>query len=244
MTRPAAPAAQRPEQVGLVVGVDVQLVAGGGHDVERADVARGEALAAREPAEPAAERVARDADAGRHAVQAGEAVLAGRRHHRPPRRAGLDLRGPRAGVDLHAGQPRRAQQDRAGEVAEHRRAVPGRLRGDAQAVRRRVAHRRGEVGGRAPRARRAPGADRPRGSTPGARRPIPRRRARPRRRRACCEGCPDPSSTQPSQPGLRPASPHRGARARRRGRRRRPRRRARPRPAAGPRRPGRRRRRR
>ena len=49
---------------------------------------------------------------------------------RPGERAGAA--GP--GVDLDPGHPRRLQEDRAAEVAERRRPVPGPLRRHAQAV--------------------------------------------------------------------------------------------------------------
>ena len=47
----------------------------GGHELDGDDAVRGQAVAAREPAEAAAEGVADDADVGRGAGEAGEAVL-------------------------------------------------------------------------------------------------------------------------------------------------------------------------
>ena len=74
----AAAAAQRPEEVGLVLGVDGHRLAVGGDQLDRPDAVAGEAVAAPEPAEPAAERVAGDADVGRGARQRAEAVRLGR----------------------------------------------------------------------------------------------------------------------------------------------------------------------
>ncbi len=144
----AAAAAQRPEEVWLALGVDVQLVPDGGHDVERPHVAGREALAPREPAEPSTQQVARDADAGGEAVEGDEVMRSGRRDDITPTGAGLDLRRARLRVDRDAVQPCGAQQDRAGEVAEAGRSVAGALGRDAQAVGRGEAHRRGDVLGR------------------------------------------------------------------------------------------------
>ena len=143
----SAAAAQRPEQVRLVLGVDPALLPVRGHDRERAHEGGGEPVAAREPAEAAAERVARDADAGRCAVEAREPVLGRRGHDVAPARAGLHAGGARARVDGHRREPARAEQDGVGEIAERGRAVAGRLRGDAQPVRGGEADRGGEVGG-------------------------------------------------------------------------------------------------
>jgi hypothetical protein len=68
----AAAAAQRPEQVGVVVvgGADERAV--GGHELDRADAVGGEAVLAGEPREAAAEHVADDADVGARAGQRGE----------------------------------------------------------------------------------------------------------------------------------------------------------------------------
>ena len=69
-----APAAQRPEQLGLVLGVDSDQLALGGDELERRDGVGLQPVLAREPAHAAAERVAGDADVGRGAVQPGETV--------------------------------------------------------------------------------------------------------------------------------------------------------------------------
>ena len=70
---PAA-AAQRPEQLGLVVGVGADVAAVGGDELDRGDAVGGEAVLAAEPADAAAERVADDADVRRGAGERGEAV--------------------------------------------------------------------------------------------------------------------------------------------------------------------------
>ncbi len=65
----AAAAAQRPEQIGLVLGIDADQLAIGGHELERRDGVRLQPVLAREPSHAAAQRVAGDADVGRGAVQ-------------------------------------------------------------------------------------------------------------------------------------------------------------------------------
>ena len=68
----AATALQGPQQVGLVLGVRADPRPVGEDDVRRGQRARGEAVRPAVPAEPAAERVADDADVGREAVQRRE----------------------------------------------------------------------------------------------------------------------------------------------------------------------------
>ena len=75
----AAAAAQRPEEVGVVLGVDRARLAVGGDQLDRLHAVAGEAVAAAEPAEAAAEGVAGDADVGRGAGHRAEAVLPARR---------------------------------------------------------------------------------------------------------------------------------------------------------------------
>ena len=60
----ATAAAQRPEQIGLVLGVGVDELAVGGHELDRAHVVGGQAVLAAEKAHPAPERVADHADIG------------------------------------------------------------------------------------------------------------------------------------------------------------------------------------
>ena len=74
----AAAAAQRPEEVGVVVGVDPPLLAVGGDELDRVHAVAGEPVAAPEPAQPAAERVADDAHVGRGAGQRAQALAPGR----------------------------------------------------------------------------------------------------------------------------------------------------------------------
>ena len=71
----AAAAADRPEELRVVVRVDAADTAVGVDDLGREDRVRGEAVLAGEPAEAAAERVAENADVVRRAGERGEAVL-------------------------------------------------------------------------------------------------------------------------------------------------------------------------
>ena len=130
----AAPAAaQGPEQVGVGLGVGADELAVGGHDVEGADVVRGEAVAAGVPAEAPAQGVAGHADVGRGAVQGGEAVLGGERHDVVPDRAGADAGGAGDRVDGDLAQAGGPHEHRAGQVvpgqdARRRGRCPGRRR--------------------------------------------------------------------------------------------------------------------
>ena len=130
---PAA-AAQRPEQVGVVVvgGADERAV--GGHELDRADAVGGEAVLAGEPREAAAEHVADDADVGARAGQRGEAELGGGLGDLGPQRAGLAAGDPRLGVDLDAAQLVGLDEDRVGERVVGAGVVAGALGGHEQAA--------------------------------------------------------------------------------------------------------------
>jgi len=72
---PAA-AAKRPEEVGMGVCVDREHVAGRGHELDRQQIVRSEAVLRHQPAEAAAEGVARDARRRDSAAGDGQAVCA------------------------------------------------------------------------------------------------------------------------------------------------------------------------
>ena len=91
---PAA-AAQRPEQLGLVLGVGAHEVAVGGDELDRGHRVGLQAVLAGQPADPAAERVADDADVRRGAVQAREPELRQPRRHVLPARRRADAHAPR-----------------------------------------------------------------------------------------------------------------------------------------------------
>ena len=114
--------------------VDAQHVAGGGHDLGRAQRPRSEAVAVDQPARAAAERVARDADGGRRPGEPGEAGLAGGGRDGAPLRAGAEPRHAGVGVDGDGVEGAGAQQHRAVERRDGGRAVAGPLRRDAQPV--------------------------------------------------------------------------------------------------------------
>ena len=97
------------------------------------DVAEGEAVAARKPAEAAPEEVAGDADRGREAVHARR----GRARPWPRRRRASGRRRRLCGAATGSSdvvQAAGAQEDRSSQVAEGRCAVADRLRRDAQAA--------------------------------------------------------------------------------------------------------------
>ena len=113
---PAA-AAQRPEQLGVVLRVRAHQLSLGRHELDRRDAVGLQAVAAREPAHAAAERVAGDADVRAGAVQRDQPVRRGGVHDLLPQHAGTDAGDPVDGVDLHAADPARLDQDRAVEAA-------------------------------------------------------------------------------------------------------------------------------
>ena len=109
---PAA-AAQRPEQVRVVVGVDLQQLAAGRHDLGAQQVVDGHAVLADEEADAAAERDAGDADRARVAEPGGEAVGAGRGGVLAGGQARAGPGGARAGVDGELAQRAHVEHDAA-----------------------------------------------------------------------------------------------------------------------------------
>ena len=119
---PAA-AADRPEEVGVVLGVDVQELAVGGHDLGREQVVDGHAVLAHEEADAAAQRDPADADRAGVAEPGREAVLAGRRRVLARGQAGLGPGGAPLGVDLERAQGGEVEDDAALGDAVAREAV-------------------------------------------------------------------------------------------------------------------------
>ena len=85
----AQTAAQRPQQLGIVIVVDPTVGAVGEHELDGGHMVRLQAALARLPAEPTAERIADDADGRRGAMQGRKAVLGGRVDNGLPANAGL-----------------------------------------------------------------------------------------------------------------------------------------------------------
>ena len=136
---PAA-AAQRPEQIGVRVGVDLEHLAVGRDELDREQVVRGQSVLRHQPAEAAAE--GQPGDPGRRdgAARDGEPVRARGVVQLAPEHAALGPHGRLLGVDLDALH--------LGEV-DHHAAVRDRAAGDVVAA---AADRHLETG-RAPRAR-------------------------------------------------------------------------------------------
>ena len=143
----AATAADRPEQVVVLVLARSELRPVGGDDLRRDEVVAGQADAARQVPDPAAECEA--ADAGRRDDPAGrrQPVLVGCVVEGAPGRPALRSRRPLAGIDvdvLHADEV-----DHDGVVArpEPGNAVRSAAHGDWQSVLARVVHGRDDVVG-------------------------------------------------------------------------------------------------
>ena len=103
----AAAAAQRPEQVGMIVGGGVDPGAVGKDDVGPDEVVDRQPHAARQVPEPAAEREPADAGRGDDPRGHDDAVLGGRAVDLAPRGAAADTHGVRTRVDddvVHVGQ--------------------------------------------------------------------------------------------------------------------------------------------
>ena len=96
----AAAAAQRPEEVGVRLGTDVEHLAVGRDELDAEEVVGGEAVLRHQPAEPAAERVAGDPRRRDRAARDGETMLGGGVVELGPEDASLRADGLRAGIDL------------------------------------------------------------------------------------------------------------------------------------------------
>ncbi len=96
----AAAAAQRVEQLAVMVGIDASHDAVRRDDFERAHVVDGESVAAPVEREPAAEQVADHADAGARAVHRREAVPRDRVDDVAPARTRLDVGDALVRVDV------------------------------------------------------------------------------------------------------------------------------------------------
>jgi hypothetical protein len=128
----AAAAAQRPEQLGLVLGVDADQLPLGGDELERRDGVGLQPVLAREPPHAATERVAGDADVGRGAVQPSQAMGRQARADAIPLDAGADANAAGAGIDADLLQAADVDEEQIVHVAQRRLVVGGRLRRDAQ----------------------------------------------------------------------------------------------------------------
>ena len=129
----AAAAAQRPEQLGMLVRGGADRLAGRGHELDGEHVVAGEAVLALEPAGAAAEREARDAGARHAAADGGEAVLLGRGVDLGPGQPAAHARDPALGVDHELAQ--------AADV-DHEAVLDERQAGDGVAA---AAHRDAQV---------------------------------------------------------------------------------------------------
>ena len=88
----AAAAAQRPEQLGVAIGVDLDHLAAGQHELEGDEVVAGETVLAGEPADPAAERQAGHPGLGHDPGRDDQPVRRGR---------GVDVAEPAAAARVH-----------------------------------------------------------------------------------------------------------------------------------------------
>ena len=129
-----ATAAERPEQLAVVVRVRADQVALRRHELDRGDAVRCEPEAARVPAHATAERVAHDADVGRRAVQRGEPVRDGGVDHVEPDDAGFGPRDSCGWIDAHAAHAVRLDQDRVLQRPQGRGSVARPLRRELEPV--------------------------------------------------------------------------------------------------------------
>jgi hypothetical protein len=143
----AAAAPDRPEQVGLAVGVRPYEMAVGGHDLGRGHAVGGEPVTAGQPADPAAEGVAGHAHVRRGARQRGQAVLPGRYRHVLPLGARTGPGGTGRGIDIHPPHARCPEQHCVPQRLERLGAAAGALRRDPHPLRAGEPDRLHHVGG-------------------------------------------------------------------------------------------------
>jgi hypothetical protein len=143
---PAA-AAHCPEQVGLVVVVDAAQLAVGRDQLDRGQRVRLEAVLAAKPANPAAERIAGDADVARGARQRRQPGLGGGICHGGPADAGAHAGTARRDVDPDLLERVGPEQERVLEALDRAGVVARPLRGDPQAALCGIADRLGYVVG-------------------------------------------------------------------------------------------------
>ena len=144
---PAA-AAQRPEQILVLVLARDERLPVGRDDLGRDEVVAREADAARQVADAAAER--EPADAGRRDDAAGRREAVGVRGvvEHAPRGAALGARRLRLGIDLHVRHAGQVDHDRVVGGAEARDAVAAPADGQVELVLAREVHGRDHVVGR------------------------------------------------------------------------------------------------
>ena len=168
-----APAAQRPEQLGLGVAVDAQPPAVGRHDLGGGDAVAREPVRADHPAQAAPQGIAQDADVGRRAGEVREPMLGRGVGERLRQDARLDPRAAGAGVDGDPGHPLGLEEQRVGAPVDRPRVVAARVEGDPEAAfGGEPDGRRDVVGGRRVDDRHRPLVDR---EVPGLARRVPRR---------------------------------------------------------------------
>ena len=107
----AAAAADRPEEVGVLVCGCSHLLAAGEDDVGLEQVVDAETAFAGQVAQAAAQREAADAGGRDDPARRRQAVLVGRRIDLAPRAAAADPDRAGLGVDLDALQPRKVEDD-------------------------------------------------------------------------------------------------------------------------------------
>jgi hypothetical protein len=129
----AASAADRPEEIRVIVRVDVQDAPVGGDDACREQAVDREPLLANEVADAAAEGQSSDPDRGRVAEADREPVLAGRLRHLPGGQAGGRGGDARVGVDLEAVEPCEVEHEAAFGRAVPGHAVPAAADGELEA---------------------------------------------------------------------------------------------------------------
>ena len=143
----AAAAAQRPEQLGMLVGGRADLVAAGGDELDGEDVVAREAVLALEPAGAAAEREARHAGAGDAAADGREAVRLRGGVELGPRQAGARPHDAALRIDADRAQAADVDDDSIVDEREPGDRVAAAAHGDAEVAQARVVERGGDVTG-------------------------------------------------------------------------------------------------
>ena len=143
----AAPAAQAPEQLGVLLAVGAHHITGRGDDLGRDQVVAGEPELGGQVADPAAESKAGDSGGADHAARGDQAVGLGGGVEVRPRGAALRDGEPSLGIDFDGAHPGQVDHQAVVDGAVAGRVVSSATHRDLQLVLLGEGERRGDIGG-------------------------------------------------------------------------------------------------
>ena len=131
---PRATTAQRPEQVGVLAGGDLEDLPGRGDQLRPDQAVDRQTVPARHPPDTAAQGESADADAGRVPRSDAQPVRLQGRGHRTPGSATADPHDPGRRIHLDLGHAAQVEEQPVGGQAEAGHAMPARPDGQSQAI--------------------------------------------------------------------------------------------------------------